>query len=55
MARTGKRIENMGREELFRTFADSFEKVAGNFNFLVDLFDRLIDLKEEYTKNKNNK
>lgn len=53
MARTGKKIENMAREELLRTFADSFEKVAGSFNFLADLSGRLADLKGEHTEDED--
>ena len=40
----------MGREELFGTFADSFEKVADDFNFLADLSGRLADLEGEHTE-----
>lgn len=53
MARTGKKIKNMGREELLRTFADSFEKVGDNFNFLADLSGRLADLEGEHTEDED--
>ena len=53
MTLTGKKIENMGREELFKAFADSFEKVADNFNFPADLSGRLAGLEGEHTEDED--
>lgn len=50
LAQAKKNRDHGPCEELFRTFADTFEKVADNFNFLADLSGRLADLEGEDTE-----